>query len=117
MESYKPPFADVSVSSDPPVLTGASQSLNPKTQSLVRIKHRCLWKLKKTDAIYYQNRRMLVLTAVCVLCRGQISRDYEQEFPSVEVGPQLVWRGGEEGTTTGRRQVGIGRVGVFCRLS
>lgn len=24
------------------------------------------------------------------LCRGQISRDYEQEFPSVEVGPQLI---------------------------
>ncbi|XP_029304048.1 serine/threonine-protein kinase 36 isoform X2 [Cottoperca gobio] len=58
----KPP-SDVTVNSDHSVTTAANQSLNPKNQVCVRPKH-----------------------------RGQISRDYEQEFPSVEVGPGLVQR-------------------------
>ncbi|XP_027129677.1 serine/threonine-protein kinase 36 isoform X1 [Larimichthys crocea] len=33
--------------------------------------------------------------------RGQISRDYEQEFPSVEVGPQLLRRHSEDGQDVG----------------
>ncbi|KAM9728799.1 serine/threonine-protein kinase 36 [Menidia menidia] len=36
--------------------------------------------------------------------RGQISIDYEQEFPSVEVGPQLVRRCSEDSLETSHRQ-------------
>ncbi|XP_044226141.1 serine/threonine-protein kinase 36 [Thunnus albacares] len=36
--------------------------------------------------------------------RGQISRDYEQEFPSVEVGPQLLRRCTEDSQATLHRQ-------------
>nr|XP_020454760.1 serine/threonine-protein kinase 36 [Monopterus albus] len=36
--------------------------------------------------------------------RGQISRDYEKEFPSVEVGPRLVWRCSEDSPTTPHMQ-------------
>lgn len=41
------------------------------------------------------------------LCRGQISRDYEQEFPSVEVGPRLVRRCNEDSQTTLHKQVSV----------
>jgi len=53
-------------------------------------------------------------TEVCVhgcghfLCRGQISRDYEQEFPSVEVGPRLVQRGNADSRTAVNRLVSAG---------
>ncbi|XP_078122715.1 serine/threonine-protein kinase 36 [Sander vitreus] len=67
----KPPSSDVSVTSVHSVMTAANQSLNPKNQAFVRSKH-----------------------------RGQISRDYEQEFPSVEVGPRLVQRCNEDSQTT-----------------
>ncbi|XP_042355167.1 serine/threonine-protein kinase 36 [Plectropomus leopardus] len=36
--------------------------------------------------------------------RGQISRDYEQEFPSVEVGPRLVQRCNEDNQTALQKQ-------------
>lgn len=42
-----------------------------------------------------------------VLCRGQISRDYEQEFPSVVVGPRLVRRHSEDRQTALHRQVSV----------
>ncbi|XP_041808634.1 serine/threonine-protein kinase 36 isoform X2 [Chelmon rostratus] len=71
----KPPSSDMSVTSGPSIITAASQSLNPKNQARVRPKH-----------------------------RGQISRDYEQEFPSVEVGPRLVRRCSEDDQSTLRRQ-------------
>ncbi|XP_032390372.1 serine/threonine-protein kinase 36 isoform X3 [Etheostoma spectabile] len=67
----KPPCSDVTDTSVHPVMTAANQSFNPKNQAFVRSKH-----------------------------RGQISRDYEQEFPSVEVGPQLVQRCNEDSRTT-----------------
>ncbi|KAM7374226.1 hypothetical protein PAMP_006897 [Pampus punctatissimus] len=63
----KPPSSDVSIASDQSVMSAANQSLNPKNQACVRSKH-----------------------------RGQISRDYKQEFPSVEVGPQLLRRCNED---------------------
>lgn len=50
-------------------------------------------------------------TEVCVqssghfLHRGQISRDYEQEFPSVEVGPQLLRRCNKDSQATLCKQV------------
>lgn len=56
---------------------------------------------------------LIKLTEVCVhvylyvLCRGQISRDYDQEFPSVEVGPRLVRRHSEDRQTTLHRQVSV----------
>ncbi|XP_070774102.1 serine/threonine-protein kinase 36 [Enoplosus armatus] len=56
-------------------MTAANQSLNPKNQACWRSKH-----------------------------RGQISRDYEQEFPSVEVGPRLVRTCSEDSQTTLHRQ-------------
>lgn len=59
------------------------------------------------DAINYQNRLMCVFTVVCFLCRGQISRDYEQEFPSVEVGPRLMRRYNEDSQTTLCSQVSV----------
>ncbi|XP_059206951.1 serine/threonine-protein kinase 36 [Centropristis striata] len=71
----KPPSTDVSVTSVHSVLTAAQQSLNPKNQACVRSKS-----------------------------RGQISRDYEQEFPSVEVGPRLVQRCIVDSQNTPRRQ-------------
>nr|XP_046267496.1 serine/threonine-protein kinase 36 [Scatophagus argus] len=58
--------ASASPRANPPssdVMTAASQSFNPKNQVCVTSKD-----------------------------RGQISRDYEQEFPSIEVGPRIVWR-------------------------
>ncbi|KAM7397868.1 hypothetical protein PAMA_005957 [Pampus argenteus] len=63
----KPPSSDVSAASNQSVMSAANQSLNPKNQSCVRSKN-----------------------------RGQISRDYKQEFPSVEVGPQLLRRCNED---------------------
>ncbi|KAI9542309.1 hypothetical protein NQZ68_020656 [Dissostichus eleginoides] len=57
------------------VMTAANQSLNPKNQPGKRSKP-----------------------------RGQISRDYEQEFPSVEVGPRLVQRSSEDSRTVLHRQ-------------
>ncbi|XP_047462192.1 serine/threonine-protein kinase 36 isoform X2 [Mugil cephalus] len=57
------PSSKASVPSGQLVVRTANQSLNPKIPATTRSKH-----------------------------RGQISRDYEQEFPSVEVGPQLVQR-------------------------
>ncbi|XP_037604268.1 serine/threonine-protein kinase 36 [Sebastes umbrosus] len=63
----KPRSSDVSVTSGHSAVTAANQSLNPKNQACVKSKH-----------------------------RGQISRDYEQEFPSVEVGPRLVQRCNED---------------------
>ncbi|XP_056252549.1 serine/threonine-protein kinase 36 [Seriola aureovittata] len=71
----KPHSSDGSVTSGHSVIAAANQILNPKTQACMRSKH-----------------------------RGQISRDYEQEFPSVEVGPQLVWRCNEDRHTTPHRQ-------------
>ncbi|XP_035522787.1 serine/threonine-protein kinase 36 [Morone saxatilis] len=56
-------------------MTAANQSLNPKSQACMRSKN-----------------------------RGQISRDYEQEFPSVEVGPGLVRRCSEDSQITLHRQ-------------
>ncbi|XP_068456239.1 serine/threonine-protein kinase 36 isoform X2 [Clinocottus analis] len=63
--------SDVSVTSGHWVMTAANQSLHPKSKVSVKAKH-----------------------------RGQISRDYEQEFPSVEVGPRLVQRGNADSQTT-----------------
>lgn len=34
------------------------------------------------------------------LCKGPISRDYEREFPSVEVGPRLMVRRSRPGHTS-----------------
>lgn len=34
------------------------------------------------------------------LCKGPISRDYEREFPSVEVGPRLMVRRSRPGRTS-----------------
>ncbi|KAG7236679.1 hypothetical protein INR49_000573 [Caranx melampygus] len=62
-------------SSVTPVTASANQILNPKTQACVRSKS-----------------------------RGQISRDYEQEFPSLEVGPRLVRRFTEVRQPTPHRQ-------------
>ncbi|KAI3373134.1 hypothetical protein L3Q82_006459 [Scortum barcoo] len=70
----KPPTSDVSINSGASVAT-ANQSLNPKNQAYARSKH-----------------------------RGQISRDYEHEFPSVEVGPRLVRRCSKDSVTTLHRQ-------------
>lgn len=42
------------------------------------------------------------------LCRGQISKDYEQEFPSVEVGPRLVRGCSEDSQVILHRQVSVG---------
>ncbi|KAM8741732.1 serine/threonine-protein kinase 36 isoform 2-T2 [Acanthopagrus schlegelii] len=67
--------SDVSDTSGPSLVTAASQSLNPKKPAHVRPKH-----------------------------RGQISRDYEQEFPSVVVGPRLVRRHSEDRQTALHRQ-------------
>ncbi|XP_034539364.1 serine/threonine-protein kinase 36 isoform X2 [Notolabrus celidotus] len=63
----KPPSFDVSVTSSHSSKTAASQSLDAKTQACMRSR-----------------------------TRGQISRDYDQEFPSVEVGPRLVRRCSED---------------------
>ncbi|XP_040007467.1 serine/threonine-protein kinase 36 [Xiphias gladius] len=71
----KPQSSDGSVTSGHSVMAAASQILSPKIQACVRSKH-----------------------------RGQISKDYEQEFPSVEVGAQLVWRCNEDRQTTLHRQ-------------
>ncbi|CAK6953717.1 serine/threonine-protein kinase 36 [Scomber scombrus] len=71
----KPPSSDVSVTSGHPVRTAADQTLNPNNQAPVRSKH-----------------------------RGQISQDYEQEFPSVEVGPELLRKCNEDSQTTLCRQ-------------
>ncbi|KAK9536406.1 hypothetical protein VZT92_006186 [Zoarces viviparus] len=66
-----PPSSDVSVTSVHSVMTAANQSLHPKSQACVKSKH-----------------------------RGQISMDYEQEFPSVEVGPRLVQGRSADSRTT-----------------
>ncbi|XP_044079754.1 serine/threonine-protein kinase 36 isoform X2 [Siniperca chuatsi] len=71
----KPPSSDVSVTSGHSVMTAANQSLNPNNQACLSSKH-----------------------------RGQISRDYEQEFPSVEVGPRIVQGCSEGSQTTLHRQ-------------
>ncbi|XP_031712974.1 serine/threonine-protein kinase 36 isoform X2 [Anarrhichthys ocellatus] len=71
----KPSSSEVSVTSVHSVMTAANQSLHPKTQACVKSKH-----------------------------RGQISRDYEQEFPSVEVGPRLVQGCSADSRTTLHRQ-------------
>ncbi|XP_034406806.1 serine/threonine-protein kinase 36 [Cyclopterus lumpus] len=71
----KPPSSVVAVTSGHSVMTAANQSLHPKSQACVKSKH-----------------------------RGQISRDYEQEFPFVEVGPRLVQRGNADSRTTVHRQ-------------
>uniref|UniRef100_UPI0037E85AE0 serine/threonine-protein kinase 36 n=1 Tax=Semicossyphus pulcher TaxID=241346 RepID=UPI0037E85AE0 len=71
----KPASSDVSVTSSHSVMTAASQSPHPKKEACVRSKH-----------------------------RGQISRDYEQEFPSVEVGPRLVQECSENSRTTPQRE-------------
>ncbi|KAM6907540.1 serine/threonine-protein kinase 36 [Xenentodon cancila] len=55
------PSGDVSSASGQLVMTAADHSINRKSQACTRAKQ-----------------------------RGQISRDYEQEFPSVEVGPRLL---------------------------
>ncbi|XP_040907664.1 serine/threonine-protein kinase 36 [Toxotes jaculatrix] len=70
-----PLSSDWSVTSGHSVVAPANKMLDPKIQGCVRSKH-----------------------------RGQISRDYEQEFPSVEVGPQQVWRYNENRQTTLHRQ-------------
>lgn len=56
------------------------------------------------DLLYYQNRLRF---HGYFFCRGQISRDYEQEFPSVEVGPRLVRRCSEDSQTTLHKQVSL----------
>ncbi|XP_018547839.1 serine/threonine-protein kinase 36 [Lates calcarifer] len=71
----KPHSSDGSVTSSYSTTAASNQNLNPKTQACTRSKH-----------------------------RGQISRDYEQEFPSVEVGPRLVRTGSEDRQTTLHRQ-------------
>ncbi|XP_054481552.1 serine/threonine-protein kinase 36 [Anoplopoma fimbria] len=71
----KPPSSEVSVTSGHSVMSAANQSLDPKSQACVKSKH-----------------------------RGQISRDYEQEFPSVEVGPRLLQRCNADSQTTLHRQ-------------
>ncbi|XP_049447377.1 serine/threonine-protein kinase 36 isoform X4 [Epinephelus fuscoguttatus] len=71
----KPRSGDVSVTSGHSIMTAVNQSPNPKKQGSVRSKH-----------------------------RGQISRDYEQEFPSVEVGPRLEQRCNEDSQTALQRQ-------------
>ncbi|XP_017287425.1 serine/threonine-protein kinase 36 isoform X2 [Kryptolebias marmoratus] len=63
----KPASGEIPASSGRLVETAASQSMNPKSQPHTRLKQ-----------------------------RGQISRDYKQEFPSVEVGPRLVRRNSED---------------------
>ncbi|KAK5616274.1 hypothetical protein CRENBAI_014905 [Crenichthys baileyi] len=52
------------------------------------------------------NHSMSLKSKACATSkqRGQISRDYEQEFPSVEVGPQLVRRGSKDRPATLHRQ-------------
>ncbi|XP_035482236.2 serine/threonine-protein kinase 36 isoform X1 [Scophthalmus maximus] len=67
--------SDGSVTSGHSMAAAADQVLNPKSQACVRSKQ-----------------------------RGQISRDYEQEFPSVEVGPQLQWRSNENKQVTLHQQ-------------
>ncbi|XP_070839243.1 serine/threonine-protein kinase 36 [Chaetodon trifascialis] len=71
----KPPPSDVYVAPGPAIMTAASQSLSPRDQASVRSKH-----------------------------RSQISRDYEQEFPSVEVGPRVVRKCSEASQSTLHRQ-------------
>ncbi|XP_070699860.1 serine/threonine-protein kinase 36 [Pempheris klunzingeri] len=62
--SAKPPSSNVSVTTGPTIMTAASQSQpSPKNQAYMRTKH-----------------------------RGHISTDFEQEFPTVEVGPRQVKR-------------------------
>ncbi|XP_067347906.1 serine/threonine-protein kinase 36 isoform X2 [Channa argus] len=67
----KPPSSDFPVTSVHSVIEADSQILVPKIQACVRTKH-----------------------------RGQISRDYEQEFPSVEVGPRLIRKCSEDSQAT-----------------
>ncbi|XP_071756983.2 serine/threonine-protein kinase 36 [Centroberyx gerrardi] len=67
----KPPSNDVTTTSGHLVQSTANLSLKSKDQASVTSKH-----------------------------RGQISRDYEQEFPSVEVGPRLVRRCSENSRAT-----------------
>ncbi|KAK2828532.1 hypothetical protein Q5P01_019566 [Channa striata] len=67
----KPPSSDVSVTSVHSVIGSDSQSPVPKIEACVRTKH-----------------------------RGQISRDYEREFPSVEVGPRLMRKHSEDSQST-----------------
>ncbi|XP_029030354.1 serine/threonine-protein kinase 36 [Betta splendens] len=67
----KSSFPDVSVTPGHGVTTPDNQILKAKVQACMRSKH-----------------------------RGQISRDYEQEFPSIEVGPRLVRRCHGDSETT-----------------
>lgn len=48
---------------------------------------------------------MCVFIVAFVLCRGQISRDYEQEFLSVQVGPRLLRQYSDDSQTTLLREV------------
>ncbi|KAM6983867.1 serine/threonine-protein kinase 36 [Tautogolabrus adspersus] len=63
----KPSSIDITITPSPFLKTPHNQSLSPKNQASMRSKP-----------------------------RGQISRDYEQEFPSVEVGPRRVLRCSED---------------------
>ncbi|XP_061595875.1 serine/threonine-protein kinase 36 [Cololabis saira] len=69
------PSREVSSAPGHSVLTAANQSINPRSRASTRAKQ-----------------------------RGQISRDYEQEFPSVEVGPRLLRWGSEDRNATPPRQ-------------
>ncbi|XP_041864512.1 serine/threonine-protein kinase 36 isoform X2 [Melanotaenia boesemani] len=69
------PFSDVSDAPGPSVVTAANESVYQKIQACTKPKQ-----------------------------RGQISMDYEQEFPSVEVGPRLVLRCSKESLVTLHRQ-------------
>ncbi|XP_043997152.1 serine/threonine-protein kinase 36 isoform X1 [Gambusia affinis] len=79
MASPKAPSTDVPAASGQ-LATTAGQSMNPKS---------------KTRATSKQ--------------RGQISRDYEQEFPSVEVGPRLLLRGNDRPAALPREDVATER--------
>ncbi|KAM4619788.1 serine/threonine-protein kinase 36 [Polymixia lowei] len=86
----KTPSHNIPVTSSPSkrdIVQGtANLSLNSKEQAIVTSKHR--WYLFS-------------------LCRGQISKDYEQEFPSVEVGPRLVRTCSEDSQTPSCRNVSV----------
>lgn len=59
---------------------------------------------------------MCVFIVVFVLCRGQISRDYEQEFPSAEVGPRLLRQYSDDRQThTLQREVSLVKVCFLIR--
>lgn len=91
MASPKALCIDVPAASGQLAMT-ANQSMNPKSKTRATSKQRFVSGSIEsnetcTPELYCYSAHFLI--------RGQISRDYEQEFPSVEVGPRLVRRGND----------------------